>query len=173
MRSFLSFRPPNQRRIHNLRSWDGRHSFFRPKERQCLKLRYVSREVFAGIPLGQAASSIGGVYDRLIAARPGSVRGFLSHAHYWDIGTVTDYWQTSWMFLPGHASSIGAAARIASSAAVTRSILWDEVEVSERAALDECIVTDGVRVPSGVSYRRAILMRTPDGQLSATPFATD
>jgi hypothetical protein len=37
--------------------------------------------------------------------------------------------------------------------------------------LDECVVTDGVRVPAGASYRRQILLRGPNGQLEARPLS--
>ena len=51
-------------------------------------------EVFRDIPAGEPASSVGGVYDALIAARPGSIHGFVSDATFWDIGTVADYQRT-------------------------------------------------------------------------------
>ena len=44
-------------------------------------------EVFRDLPAGEPASSVGGVYDALIAARPGAIRGFVSDATFWDIGT--------------------------------------------------------------------------------------
>jgi ADP-glucose pyrophosphorylase len=54
---------------------------------------------------------------------------------------------------------------------VTRSILWDDISVGAGATLDECIVTDGVRVPSGTDYRRAVLVAgSAPGELLATPF---
>jgi NDP-sugar pyrophosphorylase family protein len=43
----------------------------------------------------QPAASIGGLYDRLISARSGSVRGMVCDASFWDVGTVADYWRTS------------------------------------------------------------------------------
>jgi ADP-glucose pyrophosphorylase len=52
---------------------------------------------------------------------------------------------------------------------VTRSVLWDDVTVGAGSALDECIVTDGVRVPAGATYRRTILM-ADRGSLRAVPF---
>ena len=51
-------------------------------------------EVFRDIPAGEPASSVGGVYDALIAARPGSIHGFVSDATFWDIGTIADYQRT-------------------------------------------------------------------------------
>jgi ADP-glucose pyrophosphorylase len=51
----------------------------------------------------------------------------------------------------------------------TPSILWDDVEVGAGAQLDECIVTDGVRVPAGASHRREILVRGEDGRTLVSP----
>jgi NDP-sugar pyrophosphorylase family protein len=52
-------------------------------------------EVFRPLAPGEPAQTIGGVYDALIAARPGSIRGFVSDAAFWDIGTPDDYARTS------------------------------------------------------------------------------
>ena len=57
-------------------------------------VQVVRAEVFRGLPAGEPASSVGGVYDALIASRPGSIRGFVSNAAFWDIGTVGDYQRT-------------------------------------------------------------------------------
>ena len=55
-------------------------------------IQVVNASVFAGLDPGVPRSSIGGVYDRLIAAAPGAVRGFRCDAEFWDVGTVDDYW---------------------------------------------------------------------------------
>jgi mannose-1-phosphate guanylyltransferase len=55
----------------------------------------VSAEVFRGLEPGRPASTIGGLYDQLLASRPGSVRGFLSDARYWNMETVAEYEETS------------------------------------------------------------------------------
>ena len=55
-------------------------------------------DAFGAIRPGDAAKSIGGVYDSLMASRPGSVRGFVSDASFWDIGTVDDYRRTDGAF---------------------------------------------------------------------------
>ena len=128
----------------------------------------VAGRVFDGIQPGEAASSIGGVYDALIASRPGSIRGVVSDAAFYDVGTPGDYWRTSQAFAAASestSSSVGPGGRIDASARVTQSILWDDVEVGAGVLLDECIVTDGVRVPAGASHRRTILVRGTDGQV--------
>jgi len=55
----------------------------------------VESEIFRGIEPGMAASTIGGIYDRLIVDQPGSIRGFVTDARYWHIETMDEYEQTS------------------------------------------------------------------------------
>lgn len=119
----------------------------------------VQAEVFQSIPPGTVAKTIGGVYDELIARRPGSVRGYVSNASYWDIGTIADYWSTWWTLADPQSGASG------------RSILWNDVQVGAGAVLDECIVTDHVRVPPGARYHRVVLVNTQTGAPDATPFS--
>jgi NDP-sugar pyrophosphorylase family protein len=123
-------------------------------------VQMVEASLFRPLTAGRPASSIGGLYDRLIAERPGSVRAFRSDARYWDIGTVADYWRTWFAFQE-------------SPAAGPRTILWDDVEIARGASLDECIVTDGVRVPAGAVYRRQVLIKDAAGHIVAMPFAIE
>lgn len=132
----------------------------------------VAGRVFDGIQPGEAASSIGGVYDALIASQPDSVRGVVSGAAFHDVGTPADYWRTSNAFAAADGSTgprVGRGTRIDASARVTQSILWDDVDVGADVVLDECIVTDRVRVPAGASHRRAILVRGEDGRPIVSP----
>lgn len=127
-------------------------------------------EAFAALPDGQPVNSIGGSYSRLIGSKPGSIRGFVCDAPFDDIGTPTDYWTTSFARLGSRSpeQAYGRRVRIAAGARVTRSILWDDVEVGVDAVVDECIVTDGVRIPPGAVHRRSVLRRD-DRRLIATP----
>jgi len=141
--------------------------------------------VFEPLPAGVAARSIGGAYDALMARDRGAVRGFVCDAPFWDVGTPIDYWRMSVAFASGAAIpaapvpqraasdplSIGLRARIDSTARLTRSIVWDDVQVGADAAVDECIVTDGVAIPAGARYRRTILVGRDDGGVSAFPIA--
>jgi NDP-sugar pyrophosphorylase family protein len=62
----------------------------------------AAAEVFRPLPEGRPANSVGDVYDRLIAARPGSIRGWVSDAAFWDIGTLDDYERTSAAIAAAH-----------------------------------------------------------------------
>jgi mannose-1-phosphate guanylyltransferase len=140
-------------------------------------VQVVAAEAFAGLPAGAVAGSIGGVYDELIRLRPGSVRGLVSEARFFDVGTVTDYWNTSIALASDPSAFARSASTFARSASVDRqslggshqSIVWDDVEIAEGSIVDHCIVTDRVRVPPGRVYRRQILMRGPDGETVTEP----
>jgi mannose-1-phosphate guanylyltransferase len=58
-------------------------------------VQIVHADAFEQIRPGEPAHSIGGVYDALITARPGAIRGYVSGAEFWDIGTPEDLARTS------------------------------------------------------------------------------
>lgn len=138
-------------------------------------VQIAASEAFRPVPAGVPVNSIGGVYDELIRSRPGAIRGCVGEARFWDVGTPSDYWTTSAAFSSDSVErTIGGSIRLDPSARVTRSILWDDVEVAADATLDECIVTDGVRVPAGATYKRAVLVRRSDNdELLAIPLTLD
>jgi mannose-1-phosphate guanylyltransferase len=122
----------------------------------------VEAEVFRSLTPGTPADTIGGVYDELIRREPGTVRAFVSDRQFWDVGSEAEYWRTSLAFMRQEDlgdTVYGRRVQIAASARVTRSILWDDVEIGAGATLDECIVADGVRVPPGAIHRRQVLVR--------------
>jgi mannose-1-phosphate guanylyltransferase len=132
----------------------------------------VEADVFKSLTPGEPASSIGGVYDALIASRAGAVRGFVCDAEFWDVGTTADYWRTAQAFIGRPAAAgptIGRGTRIDETARVTRSILWDDVEVGRDAVVDECIITDRVVIPRGAEYRRVVIIRGEEDLLLVSP----
>lgn len=159
---------------------DGRVTGFVPRgstepSHHFIGVQLVHASVFRSLAQGTPARTIGGVYDDLTGTTSGAIRGFACEARFWDIGTPADYWTTSLDLLRsegGCQDARGRDPRISASARVGRSILWDDVEVGAGASLDECIVTDGVRVAPGSTYRRAMLVRPKGGgALIVSPFA--
>ena len=154
-------------RYGGIRVEDGRVVGFVPRgsrepSHHFIGVQLAQARAFEDVADGAAASSIGGIYDEWIRTAPGSIRAFSCEAAFWDIGTPADYWaaSASWAAM-GPAVPLAASRRprISGSARVTASILWDDVEVGADASLTECIVTDGVSVPAGSAYRRAMLVR--------------
>jgi mannose-1-phosphate guanylyltransferase len=118
---------------------------------------------FESLHPGEVARSIGGIYDSLMKTRPGAVRAFVSNAEFWDVGTVADYWRTSQAFASAATdSNPPQRLHIDATADVRHSIAWDDVHVGAGAVVDECILTDGVTIPSGALYRQSIIIRRSD-----------
>jgi NDP-sugar pyrophosphorylase family protein len=133
-------------------------------------VQVARRDAFAGVPAGQFASSVGEVYDRLIATRDGSVRAHVCDARFWDIGTVADYWRTSHEFAADAAQLVQAGTTIAPGATLTDCITWDGVAIGARSRLSRCILTDGVTVEPDSVYDNQILLRGTTGETVAQPF---
>lgn len=126
----------------------------------------IEAKAFLPLPDGVPSETVLGLYPQLMAARRGSVMGFVCDAAFHDIGTPADLLQTSLDFAardgrPDH-PRWGHRVHVAASARVSRSVLWDDVTVGEQAHLDECVVADGVTIPAGASYRRCAIARDGD-----------
>jgi NDP-sugar pyrophosphorylase family protein len=110
---------------------------------------------FSAVPDGVPAESFRSVYPALMAARPGSIRAYVTSADFVDIGTPADYLRTS-LLLAGREGArgqlIGARAHVDASARIESSVLWDDVEVGAGAQVRECVVTDGTQVPADTSW---------------------
>ena len=123
-----------------------------------------------------AGESVIGVYPIMMQQRTHAVRAFVTEASFLDIGTPRDYVDTNVAIAAAEGVepwTRGARVRIASTARVERSILWDDVTVGEGAVLEECVVTDGVTIPAGARYTRSAIVRGEDGELVVVPVPVD
>ena len=121
---------------------------------------------FDAVPVDVPYESFGALYPALIAERPGSVRVFHSSAEFYDIGTPSDYLETSLRLADRERQGVtfGRGTRVDPTARVERSILWDDVVVEAGAMVTECVITDLVRVPADTSWR-GVTMRVAHGEL--------
>ena len=121
----------------------------------------IEADAFMSLPDGVPSETVLGLYPQLIARRRGSVMGFVSDAAFHDIGTPGDLLQTSLQLAerdgrPGQ-PRWGRNVTVAPSAAVSRSVLWDDVTVGEGARIEECVLADGVSIPDGAAYTRCAI----------------
>jgi NDP-sugar pyrophosphorylase family protein len=136
----------------------------------------TAHAAFALVPEGMAGESVIGVYPIMMQQRTHVVRAFVTEASFLDIGTPRDYVDTNVAIAAAEGSepwTRGARVRVASSARVDRSILWDDVTVGEEAVLEDCVVTDGVTIPAGARYTRSAIVRGEDGGLIVVPIPVD
>jgi NDP-sugar pyrophosphorylase family protein len=90
---------------------------------------------------------------------PRSIAAYVSRASFRDIGTPADCLATSLALADEEGSHlVSPGARVAPSAAVERSALWDDVSVGAGARLTECIVADGAQIPAGLSLARCAVV---------------
>lgn len=129
-------------------------------------VQVAAAEAFASVPAGLPHETFGALYPSLIASRPGSVRAFVTAADFVDIGTPADYLETCTLLAGREGRDLlpGAGARIAPTARLEGSILWDDVTVEEGVRLRDTVVTDGVRVPADTSWH-GVTMRVAEGEL--------
>jgi mannose-1-phosphate guanylyltransferase len=132
-------------------------------------VQVIEAPALAPVPAGIPYETVKTLYPHWIAARPGSVRAYVSPADSLDIGTPADYLATSLMLAAreGHTAHAGARSQIAPGATLEESVVWDDVVVESGARLRQCVVTDGVRVPAGTSWEH-VTMHMANGELIAT-----
>jgi NDP-sugar pyrophosphorylase family protein len=131
----------------------------------------AAHAAFALVPEGTAAESVIGVYPIMMKERARVVRAFLCDASFLDIGTPRDYVETSETIAREERSepwTRGDRVRVAVSARISRSILWDDVTIGDEAVLDGCVIADGVTIPAGANYRGCAIVRR-DGELIVAP----
>ncbi len=124
-------------------------------------------EAFESVPPQTPYESVGTLYPALIAARPASIRAFVTDAEFLDIGTPADYLDTSLLVASreGRGDVATTGARIEPTARVERSIFWKGVTVGEGAMLRDCVVAEGVHVPADTSWH-GVTIRRFDGRLA-------
>jgi NDP-sugar pyrophosphorylase family protein len=122
-------------------------------------VQIVDPVVFAGLPLGQPAETVAGLYRDLISTTPGAVRVFRSSASFIDVGTPTDYLDAAWalgtptstpgvLIEPGPRDDDGAPV-FGAGATFDRCVVWNGATVGGRVSLTRCIVLSDAIVPAG------------------------
>ena len=131
----------------------------------------VEAAAFASLADGVPVESVLDLYPRLMAVRRGAVMGFVSNAAFHDIGTPADLLETSLAFARAAGRpdqpDWGVNVRVAPTARVTRSVLWDDVAIGDRATLTGCVVADGVHIPVGATFTNAAIARATGEPLTS------
>jgi mannose-1-phosphate guanylyltransferase len=128
-------------------------------------VQMVHPSVFAHLTPNEPAETTRGVYRDLIAARPGTVRAFLASGGFRDVGTPLDYLNAALAIgaREGAASpQVGPGSRLAPTAEIIDSVIWDNVQVGAGARLERCVVADGVTIPAGSRYANCSLVQGDD-----------
>jgi NDP-sugar pyrophosphorylase family protein len=122
-------------------------------------VQVAETEVFAALSDDVPYESVNTLYPELIRDDARAVAAFVSDATFSDIGTPSDYLQTSLEFVRYEGDRlVSPKAAIAANAVIDRTAVWDHVTVERDARLTECIVADGVRILEGTVLRRCAIV---------------
>ena len=125
-------------------------------------IQVAEASVFSPLPDGVPAASIRGLYDSLLSRQ--QIAAHPVDGRFLDIGTPADYLTATRIMgaAEAHADpSLGLRCFINPSARVTRSVLWDDVTIGSNCRVADCVVTDGVQLPDGVTLKGQAVVRMP------------
>lgn len=121
-------------------------------------IQILEQEVFDYIPHGVYSDIVPSFY--LPAIGDGKrIAAHVTDSDWFELSTIPRYLDISLAMLGGKENCIGAGCRIATSAIVRDSVLWDDVTVSENVKLYRTIIADGVTVEAGEHYENAAIVR--------------
>jgi mannose-1-phosphate guanylyltransferase len=123
-------------------------------------VQFADARAFAALDDDVPAESVNALYPRLIAAGPQSIAAFVCDASFQDIGTPADYLRTSVQLARAEGDRLaeGRNVRVAASAVVRGTAIWDDVVIGARATLVDCVVGDGACIPDDARYERCAIV---------------
>ena len=123
-------------------------------------VQIAEARAFESLPDGVPSETVNGIYPEMMASNRHSIGAFVCDASFRDIGTPSDYLETSIHLagVEGDRLAAGVRAEIAPTASIVRTAIWDDVRIGERAELIDCVVCDGAVVPAGARYRRCAIV---------------
>ncbi|MBP7775995.1 MAG: NDP-sugar synthase [Acidobacteria bacterium] len=123
-------------------------------------VQVAERAAFAAAPAGEPSEALKALYPALIAADPDSVRVWSSAVAFHDIGTPADYLASVQAIAAAEGGTLdrGVGTRVAPSADITGSVLWDDVTVGADAEVRDSILADGVTIPAGRQLSRVVVV---------------
>ena len=138
-------------------------------------IQLAESKVFQALPEDEPAATVGGIYDSLIANGTWRIATHHVTARFHDVGTPADYLAASLEVARAEGREtlpLGDRSRVDATAVLTRTIVWDDVVIPAGCHLTDCIVADGVRLPSRTVCDHTVIVSTPDGP-SFSPFDND
>ncbi len=123
-------------------------------------IQILEPAIFSYIPPNQFSHSTTNVYPKAIADGQ-IVAAHISKGNWYELSTLARYLDISLEFLKKQNKNIicGLETKIAKSASVTESILWQRVTIEEGASLNQVIVGDDVNIPANARLNRVAIVR--------------
>jgi NDP-sugar pyrophosphorylase family protein len=135
-------------------------------------VQVVNAAVFAGVDPTLKSETVHGIYPRIVATQPGSIRIFHTREPFFDVGSPRVYLDTARHFAAteGRPLDCGQEVAVGAGAQLVDTILWDRVRVGNEAQITRCVVGDDVTIAPRAQYTDcSIVMR--GREMIVAPFA--
>ncbi len=125
-------------------------------------IHVMEPDIFEYIPRGVFSDSVRDVYPKAMAdGKIIAAHVAAAESSWYELSTIERYLEISLEFLAREARDVvmDEGCDVANDAQVSRSVLWKRVRVGSGAKLTGCIVGDGVTIPAGSEFNRAVIVR--------------
>ncbi|MEO5859762.1 MAG: NDP-sugar synthase [Pyrinomonadaceae bacterium] len=121
-------------------------------------IHILEPRVFDYIPRGVYSDIVPTFYNPALA-KGEKIAAHVTDANWFELSTIPRYLDITLAMLDGKDNCIGNGCKIASSATVRDSIMWDNVRVGEDVSLYRTIVADNVEIPAGEHFENAAIVQ--------------
>jgi NDP-sugar pyrophosphorylase family protein len=123
-------------------------------------IHIMEPRIFDYIPRGIFSDSVTHVYPQAIANGE-TIAAHVAEGKWRELSTLERYLEISLEMLAETGSSYfsGAGSVVAPTAQVSETIIWDDVQIGDEAAVHRCVVGDDVRIPGGERIENSIVVR--------------
>ena len=127
-------------------------------------------KIFEYIPRGIFSDSVRDIYPKAMG-RGELIAAHVARGEWYELSTLERYLAISLEFLrrEGRDLLMDSGSYIDPAARVERSILWKSVRIERGAIVRECVLGDGVIIPSGAELNRAAIVRAGPEALRERP----
>ena len=121
-------------------------------------IHILEPRVFDYIPRGVYSDIVPTFYNPALA-KGEKIAAHVTDANWFELSTIPRYLDITLAMLDGKENCVGDGCKIASSATVRDSIMWDNVSVGEDVSLYRTILADDVEIPAGTHFENAAIVR--------------
>lgn len=122
--------------------------------------------VFDYIPHGIYSDIVPVFYDPALK-KGEKIATYVTDANWFELSTIPRYLDISLAMMNSTDVDIGRNCTVAATASIRNSIIWDNVNISDRASLDRTIIADGVTIDAGEHFENAAIIRAESVRNSA------
>ncbi len=135
---------------------DTTHELFTPL--MFTGIHIVEPRVFDYIPRG-VYSDIFPVFYGPAWAKGEKIAAHITDANWFELSTIPRYLDVSLAMMQDSHVFTGANCRIARSASIRDSVIWDDVTINEDVSLYRTIIADDVTIEAGTHFENAAIVR--------------